>query len=55
MSTFKMRHEVLESLVRSWKLSREIIVQEVERTETEADQEAEDPSETHLEDYISVE
>ena len=55
LHTFKKRHEVSESLVRSWKLGREVIVQEVERTETEADLEAEDLSETHHENYISVE
>ena len=45
----------MESLVRSSKLGRDVIVQEVGRTETEADLEAEDPSETHHENYISVE
>ena len=43
MSTFKRRHKVLESLVRGWKLGREVIVQEVGRTKTKADVEAEDP------------
>ena len=55
MSTFKRRHEVLESLARSWKLGRDVIVQEVGHTQTEADQETEDPSETRHENYISVE
>ena len=41
MSTFKRRH--IESLVRGWKLGREVIVQEVGRTKTKADVEAEDP------------
>ena len=43
MSTFKRRHKVFESLVRGWKLGREVIVQEVERTKTKADVETEDP------------
>ena len=43
MSTFKRRHKVFESLVRGWKLGREVIVQEVGRTKTKADVEAEDP------------
>ena len=32
MSTFKRRHEVLESLARSWKLGCDVIVQEVGHT-----------------------
>ena len=55
MSTFKRRHEVLESFARSWKLGRDVIVLEVGHTQTEADQETEDPSETRHENYISVE
>ena len=55
MSTFKRRHEVLESLARSWKRGRDVIVQVVGHTQTEADQETEDPSETRHENYTSVE
>ena len=43
MSTFKRRHKVFESLVRGWKLGCEVIVQEMGRTKTKADVEAEDP------------
>lgn len=46
MSTFKRRHEVLESLMKSWKHAREVVVQEVEGVaETKTDQEVEDPKE----------
>ena len=43
MSTFKRLHKVFESLVRGWKLGREVIVQEVGRTKTKANVETEDP------------